>query len=141
MRTMGLAMTLAALAACTGGDGDGDPVLPATLVIDYSWAGFDNLPEENCASAWVDTLYIELEHAEGDYNLRQVACDNDPVEIPDLRAGAWTIEVRTVQYTDEAASSYGQSDLFDIELPGGETTELDVPIECQDNGHTCDRTD
>ena len=136
------ALALIGLVACTGSDGNGDPAEPATLTISYAWEGFEDMPEDNCASAWVDTLYVELEHAEGDYNLRQVACDNDPIEIPDLRAGAWMVEVRTVQYTDEAAASYGQSEILDIDLPGGEVTEVDMAIVCHEkDDYTCDRSE
>lgn len=134
-------LALAGLIACAGPSGDSGDDEPATVTLTYAWQGFENMAADDCGSAWVDTLYVELEHAEGDYNLRQVACDNDPIEIPTLRSGAWMIELRTVQYTDQATASYGQSELVDVNLPGGETTELDVAIVCEENGHTCDRSE
>lgn len=141
MRILGIAMTLGVLSACTKGNADTASEQPATLALSYVWTGFDNLPDETCGSAWVDTLYVEFEHVDGDYNLRQVACDNDPIDIPDLRSGVWTLELRTVQYVDQAAASFGQSEVVDIDLPGGEVTELEVGIVCQENGHTCDRSE
>ena len=132
---------LVALTACAGGgDTDADD-LPATLAVTYSWSGFDNMVEDNCAGAWADTIYVEMEHPEGDYNLRQQGCDNSVIEIPELRTGDWIVLVRTTQFEDTAPASYGTTDVLDVTLGSDEYVEIEAVIECVENGFSCDRAE
>ncbi|MCP4806027.1 MAG: hypothetical protein GY884_11860 [Proteobacteria bacterium] len=141
MRCFLMVAGLSALTACTAGGPVEEEDLPATLVVNYAWSGFENMPEETCAAAWADTLYVEMDHPDGDYNLRQAACDNLPIEIPGLSTGVWTVEVRTTQYADTAPASYGVSELVDVTLGSDSTVEIDVTLECVENSYSCDRTE
>lgn len=132
---------LGLLVACNSGTPEEVEDLPATLVIAYSWAGYDNLPEQTCAAAWADTVYVEMDHPDGAYNLRSAACDNTEIEIPALATGDWTLQVRTTQFLDTAPSSYGASDIIDVTLRSDEVLELDVELHCVENGNTCDRAE
>jgi hypothetical protein len=139
MRRLCIALALAGLTACTTAPVDTGEAR-ATIRITVDWTDFTGRDPETCAAAWVDTLWVMLEHGEGDVLQRQFACDNAVLEVADLRAGAWILQVQNHQDVLTAPSWYAQSDVVDLLLDPKDEQDITVEVACIEHGGSCDRT-
>lgn len=121
-----------ALAACTTAPVDSASDQPASLQITYTFSGFT--PEAtDCQLAWAESLWVEIEDARGGVSVLSQPCDNDPVLLEQLVAGASVVTVRTVVDGDAATGVWATSAPQQVDLLGAQVTELTVDIACQAN--------
>ena len=115
------------LVACNGPT---EPSLPSDLVLTYTWEGFDQ-PPENCAGAWAETVWVELE-TELEYS--DIA-QPDAITIPDLQAGDWTVTLRTTEDIETSENGWNISEPVAFTVDGsGDDVSLSVPIVCYADG-------
>ncbi len=118
------------LVACNGPT---EPSLPGDLILTYTWEGFDQIPE-NCAGAWAETVWVELE-TELEYSDIAQPCDNAAITIEALQAGDWTVTLRTNLDIEASENGWNTSEPVPFTIDGsGDTVELSVPIVCYADG-------
>ena len=139
MRKLSMVALLGGLVACTTAPVDTGEK-PATIRITVDWTDFTGRDPETCAAAWIDTLFVIVEHAEGDMLSRQFACDNSVLEVGQMRSGAWMLQVQNHMDVSTAPSWYAQSEVMDFTLAPGDELDLTVEVACHENGGSCDRT-
>ena len=126
-----LALVLVLLVGCNGGPTPNDP---GTLHVTPIWEGFDTYPA-SCAGAWAESIWVELESAEGDYSDQAFPCDNSEVITLELIAvGDWTVTLRTNDDPETSENGWNISEPTAFSMTSGGTVDLDVGIVCHDDG-------
>ncbi len=120
---------LFSLCACTGGGLDSESEGLSSLSITATFS--DYLPEATgCQTAYAESLWIDLESANGETSVLAQPCDDRAVLLENLSPGAWLLQVRTVQDPETHTGIWGTSPATAITLLDGENSE-DVVVSCQ----------